>query len=122
MCVRGFPARLHVHLVGLRRREGKVPPAWHHARESDRPGQVSRAWRRRSSSPPSGRYWSGSWFSARRASAGSSGGLDEEFRRIRSEEHTSELQSPMRTSYAVFCLKKKKRNAEHSTPVGPLTP
>src|SRR3546814_6024085 len=30
--------------------------------------------------------------------------------RGRSEEHTSELQSLMRTSYAVFCLKKKKRN------------
>src|SRR3546814_3094893 len=28
---------------------------------------------------------------------------------IRSEEHTSELQSLMRISYAVFCLKKKKR-------------
>src|SRR3546814_3236748 len=28
--------------------------------------------------------------------------------RCRSEEHTSELQSLMRTSYAVFCLKKKK--------------
>src|SRR3546814_2444257 len=28
----------------------------------------------------------------------------------RSEEHTSELQSLMRTSYAVFCLKKKKLN------------
>src|SRR3546814_1538968 len=28
----------------------------------------------------------------------------------RSEEHTSELQSLMRTSYAVFCLKKKNRN------------
>src|SRR3546814_2157220 len=28
-------------------------------------------------------------------------------RRVRSEEHTSELQSLMRTSYAVFCLKKK---------------
>src|SRR3546814_7485014 len=28
--------------------------------------------------------------------------------RSRSEEHTSELQSLMRTSYAVFCLKKKK--------------
>src|SRR3546814_3749171 len=27
----------------------------------------------------------------------------------RSEEHTSELQSPMRISYAVFCLKKKKK-------------
>src|SRR3546814_2515715 len=35
----------------------------------------------------------------------------------RSEEHTSELQSLMRTSYAVFCLKKKKkakiRNRNH---------
>src|SRR3546814_1868725 len=30
-------------------------------------------------------------------------------RGVRSEEHTSELQSLMRTSYAVFCLKKKKR-------------
>src|SRR3546814_2466308 len=28
-------------------------------------------------------------------------------RAVRSEEHTSELQSLMRTSYAVFCLKKK---------------
>src|SRR3546814_6228274 len=28
---------------------------------------------------------------------------------IRSEEHTSELQSLMRSSYAVFCLKKKKK-------------
>src|SRR3546814_3932970 len=30
--------------------------------------------------------------------------------RSRSEEHTSELQSLMRISYAVFCLKKKKHN------------
>src|SRR3546814_2772332 len=30
--------------------------------------------------------------------------------RSRSEEHTSELQSLMRISYAVFCLKKKKEN------------
>src|SRR3546814_5451717 len=29
---------------------------------------------------------------------------------VRSEEHTSELQSLMRISYAVFCLKKKKAN------------
>src|SRR3546814_7952840 len=29
---------------------------------------------------------------------------------MRSEEHTSELQSLMRISYAVFCLKKKKHN------------
>src|SRR3546814_9026529 len=31
---------------------------------------------------------------------------------IRSEEHTSELQSLMRISYAVFCLKKKKINKQ----------
>src|SRR3546814_3070607 len=31
----------------------------------------------------------------------------------RSEEHTSELQSLMRISYAVFCLKKKKQHENH---------
>src|SRR3546814_1093870 len=31
---------------------------------------------------------------------------------VRSEEHTSELQSLMRISYAVFCLKKKKRTKQ----------
>src|SRR3546814_1284746 len=33
--------------------------------------------------------------------------------RSRSEEHTSELQSLMRTSYAVFCLKKKKHKLKY---------
>src|SRR3546814_8252363 len=33
----------------------------------------------------------------------------------RSEEHTSELQSLMRISYAVFCLKKKKHNKQSHT-------
>src|SRR3546814_5719159 len=33
---------------------------------------------------------------------------------LRSEEHTSEIQSPMRNSYAVLCLKKKK--TERTTP------
>src|SRR3546814_1658616 len=39
------------------------------------------------------------------------------FRAVRSEEHTSELQSLMRISYAVFCLKKKNTQAiiEHLT-------
>src|SRR3546814_4404354 len=32
----------------------------------------------------------------------------------RSEEHTSELQSLMRISYAVFCLKKKKKKTTHT--------
>src|SRR3546814_2180752 len=34
--------------------------------------------------------------------------------RKRSEEHTSELQSLMRISYAVFCLKKKKKSTNAS--------
>src|SRR3546814_2400547 len=38
-------------------------------------------------------------------------GMDE----LRSEEHTSELQSLMRISYAVFCLKKKKRRSKDDT-------
>src|SRR3546814_3328163 len=35
-------------------------------------------------------------------------------RPARSEEHTSELQSLMRISYAVFCLKKKTHNKDHT--------
>src|SRR3546814_9689616 len=35
--------------------------------------------------------------------------------RVRSEEHTSELQSLMRISYAVFCLKKKKTKQQKHT-------
>src|SRR3546814_4807454 len=35
-------------------------------------------------------------------------------RAVRSEEHTSELQSLMRISYAVFCLKQKKTKHKHT--------
>src|SRR3546814_7383819 len=35
------------------------------------------------------------------------------FEPLRSEEHTSELQSLMRISYAVFCLKKKKKHTNN---------
>src|SRR3546814_5121171 len=46
-------------------------------------------------------------------------GVAADFRHIgknihRSEEHTSELQSLMRISYAVFCLKKKTHNTERT--------
>src|SRR3546814_10028145 len=37
----------------------------------------------------------------------------ESWTKHRSEEHTSELQSLMRISYDVFCLKKKKKNNKH---------
>src|SRR3546814_2518190 len=40
---------------------------------------------------------------------------DEAYDRNRSEEHTSELQSLMRISYAVFCLKKKNHYNECTT-------
>src|SRR3546814_8053145 len=43
---------------------------------------------------------------AQAAGGGADGGLA-----LRSEEHTSELQSLMRISYAVFCLKKKKQKS-----------
>src|SRR3546814_10296089 len=36
-------------------------------------------------------------------------------RQRRSEEHTSELQSLMRISYAVFCLKKKKKDTANKS-------
>src|SRR3546814_96913 len=38
--------------------------------------------------------------------------LDKKYKHDRSEEHTSELQSLMRISYAVFCLKKKKKTSD----------
>src|SRR3546814_10867672 len=38
----------------------------------------------------------------------------------RSEEHTSELQSLMRNSYAVFCLKKKNNKVKHANRLAPL--
>src|SRR3546814_10544127 len=38
--------------------------------------------------------------------------------RVRSEEHTSELQSLMRISYAVFCLKKKNTTTQTKTTSG----
>src|SRR3546814_2282677 len=42
------------------------------------------------------------------------------FARDRSEEHTSELQSLMRISYAVFCLKKKNKKHQKRTQTNTL--
>src|SRR3546814_3290682 len=46
------------------------------------------------------------------ATGGILGRADPESAWRRSEEHTSELQSLMRISYAVFCLKKKKKTTK----------
>src|SRR3546814_8509143 len=56
-----------------------------------------------------GYHWLETWLGDMRTSLG-----DPLPGEMRSEEHTSELQSLMRISYAVFCLKKKKmHNAPH---------
>src|SRR3546814_4762299 len=52
-------------------------------------------------------------------------GIGDEAQQIRSEEHTSELQSLMRISYAVFCLKNKTRlhtSSNHTPPPPPRHP
>src|SRR3546814_5003394 len=49
---------------------------------------------------------------AQRAGRAAGQGTGPRPRHHRSEEHTSELQSLMRISYAVFCLKKKKNQAK----------
>src|SRR3546814_10342134 len=57
--------------------------------------------RRRLAAGGSGQRW--------RSRPARQGRADQGAGRSRSEEHTSELQSLMRISYAVFCLKKKKK-------------
>src|SRR3546814_3689635 len=57
---------------------------------------------------PSGSCWTSSRNALRRVGCASAAKADRA--ESRSEEHTSELQSLMRISYAVFCLKKKKHN------------
>src|SRR3546814_1547198 len=50
------------------------------------------------------------------AAPGAMHAADQATAQTRSEEHTSELQSLMRTSYAVFCLKKKKTQNHSRNP------
>src|SRR3546814_3495733 len=68
--------------------------------------------RARGASRPSDRRRNGQGDRIRRSRAR---GVAEGDRRTRSEEHTSELQSLMRISYAVFCLKKKNKNNKKKT-------
>src|SRR3546814_1685840 len=53
------------------------------------------------------RLWRGLPYGGRRSAPCAHDGVV--YRAVRSEEHTSELQSLMRISYAVFCLKKKNK-------------
>src|SRR3546814_7435099 len=60
-------------------------------------------------------YWYGLDGYGRLRRAQARQGLPFEALKSRSEEHTSELQSLMRISYAVFCLKKKKINKQKTS-------
>src|SRR3546814_3394293 len=78
-------------------------------------GERERTWRLRSGDPhgsaeDTGAAWSrhAGWRVALAPRAGPCRYAAPHGRARRSEEHTSELQSLMRISYAVFCLKKKK--------------
>src|SRR3546814_8340495 len=51
-------------------------------------------------------------FTASREAAGRESRARGDGSKLRSEEHTSELQSLMRISYAVFCLKKKNKKTD----------
>src|SRR3546814_966268 len=58
-------------------------------------------------------YFGGRW-APEKFSLGGHSTTHQSFGPARSEEHTSELQSLMRISYAVFCLKKKKKTHQHT--------
>src|SRR3546814_2029251 len=58
------------------------------------------------------RDWTGIYIKEDQANRGAWTGAYIKGNRTRSEEHTSELQSLMRISYAVFCLNKKKKNTK----------
>src|SRR3546814_10734520 len=79
--------RSGVHPPGLRRQQGSLPGGCH-GHVGDHEGSRRHSYNRSM---------------AGRRAQGQADGL------LRSEEHTSELQSLMRNSYDVFCLKKKKR-------------
>src|SRR3546814_3596049 len=56
------------------------------------------------------------WFPIQRKTTGNDEPPSRKIELVRSEEHTSELQSLMRISYAVFCLKKKKTTQHKQKP------
>src|SRR3546814_15551186 len=90
---------IYYSLCGVHQDLHVLTPSFPTQRSSDLPGPYPRF----SSSQPG--VTGGGW---RAASASRPGKSRRRHRARRSEEHTSELQSLMRISYAVFCLKKKK--------------
>src|SRR3546814_8711879 len=92
-------------------RGGSGLPQRDSGRQNGSPAADRSGWavRRAGQNPASGRRAAGP-VAPRRPSATMYRDAVERKTARRSEEHTSELQSLMRISYAVFCLKKKKKN------------
>src|SRR3546814_4760820 len=107
VCSSDLLQRRLVRRVGAAAASGAGAAAGNRGRAADRPGDPDRDQRRDRC------RWTGA-----RIDPDAPGGTDrhayparpcaDTLRAARSEEHTSELQSLMRISYAVFCLKKKK--------------
>src|SRR3546814_3328405 len=97
------PRRFAASIVPRRRRPSW--PRWNRSKKAI--GTGTPAYRPELAAPPR------EWAEAKSQFAVISGERFVIFRQPRSEEHTSELQSLMRISYAVFCLKKKKSTTEY---------
>src|SRR3546814_1856079 len=76
-------------------------------------GTCAAAWRRSSFGAPPGMLSGPAWGRTKRRAMRD--GMAKDLHEARSGEHTSELQSLMRISYAVFCLKKKKKTNKINT-------
>src|SRR3546814_6209559 len=88
--------------------------SWPTAARVSRPPPAARPWSRL----PSPARWCGATTAPMLAVEDLTSGYGDSqvlFGMSRSEEHTSELQSLMRISYAVFCLKKKRKH-HHTEP------
>src|SRR3546814_7230993 len=82
-------------------------------RREDKPSRRQNASACPSWRQPDRKHLRGSWQESASRSPAPVGHLQSLPKSDRSEEHTSELQSLMRISYAVFCLKKKKNILMH---------
>src|SRR3546814_3962730 len=96
---------LYMNCPGIGKREQQAGtaldlPAFSEVEYSNQLAEVFREFGHRYGTRVAG-YWFDSWFQTTESYPN----LPHEA--LRSEEHTSELQSLMRISYAVFCLKKK---------------
>src|SRR3546814_2360691 len=104
--MKGEPFAVMRHAI--QKRTIRASRIWRPEPESNRRIRICSPLRHHSAIGPRPPY-RGSWAATSETDAVQSGKFSGAVHPARSEEHTSELQSLMRISYAVFCLKKKKK-------------